>query len=198
MPADGDVPVPAHPRLQALDIGLRRPRREAYARVVSRAFRWTRWATWSAIMEQPTQPLSGQPCRPGSKQRRRPSDRSSSCWRGPSHGWRHDRGCVHGGLVVDGPLDGWHADLPSWTEAGSGLWCHVDTAESRLSCGDATSAVSHNFAVRFAPPWGAHCTSQRTRVHAPTLAPPGQERERPSAHRGHAGAALTQVSCGAP
>ena len=33
--------------------------RDANARVVSRAFRWARWATWSATKEQPTHARSG-------------------------------------------------------------------------------------------------------------------------------------------
>ena len=40
--------------------------RETNASVVSRAFRWATWATWSATIEQPRQPLSGQPATPGS------------------------------------------------------------------------------------------------------------------------------------
>src|SRR5215469_13462760 len=57
--------------------------REAQTRVVSRAFRWARWETWSAPREQPRQACSGQPNTPGSKKARytinclRPSNRSS-------------------------------------------------------------------------------------------------------------------------
>src|SRR6266576_4668479 len=39
--------------------------RETNTRVVSRAFRWARWATWSATMEQPRQAWSGHPNTPG-------------------------------------------------------------------------------------------------------------------------------------
>ena len=44
--------------------------REAYTSVVSRAFKWARWETWSAPREQPMQACSGQPCTPGSKKAR--------------------------------------------------------------------------------------------------------------------------------
>ena len=44
--------------------------RETNASVVSRAFRWAGWATWSATFEQPTQACSGQPRTPGSKKAR--------------------------------------------------------------------------------------------------------------------------------
>src|SRR6478609_756473 len=44
--------------------------REANTSVVSRTFKWARWATWSAIREQPGQACSGQPCTPGSKNAR--------------------------------------------------------------------------------------------------------------------------------
>ncbi|MNQ87798.1 hypothetical protein D3C85_1030370 [compost metagenome] len=40
--------------------------RETNTSVVSRAFRWDRWAIWSATSEQPRQACSGQPCTPGS------------------------------------------------------------------------------------------------------------------------------------
>jgi hypothetical protein len=44
--------------------------RATYASVVSREFRCARWATWSAIIEQPRQPPSGQLATPGSKKKR--------------------------------------------------------------------------------------------------------------------------------
>jgi hypothetical protein len=44
--------------------------RDTYASVVSRAFRCTGFAAWSAIIEQPMQPRSGQPATPGSKKNR--------------------------------------------------------------------------------------------------------------------------------
>jgi hypothetical protein len=44
--------------------------REANTSVVSRAFRWARWAIWSATIEQPMQAWSGQPDTPGSKKAR--------------------------------------------------------------------------------------------------------------------------------
>src|SRR5215469_14254367 len=56
--------------------------REAQTRVVSRAFRWARWETWSAPIEHPRQACSGQPNTPGSKKARyrinclRPSNKS--------------------------------------------------------------------------------------------------------------------------
>src|SRR6266508_3089200 len=72
--------------------------RETNERVVSRAFRWAKWATWSAKTEQPRHP----PPRGGQRVtgagqlllfHEQLQARSLPLLR------RHDRGCVHGGLL---------------------------------------------------------------------------------------------------
>src|SRR5262245_922068 len=77
--------------------------RETNARLVLRALRWAGWATWSATIEQPTQPCSGQPDTPASQQARypiscvRPSNRSSRVAfpAGPSNSYSFSTAC-HG------------------------------------------------------------------------------------------------------
>src|ERR687895_1179396 len=80
--------------------------RETNASVVSRAFRWATWATWSATMEQPMQACSGQPRHPptlGGQRVTRAGQllllHEQSLTRSLPLLARHDRGCLHGGLL---------------------------------------------------------------------------------------------------
>ena len=61
--------LPAHPRLPALDVRLRRARDEHERGVAGVQVREVRDLV-GAMNEQPRQPLSGQPATPGSKKKR--------------------------------------------------------------------------------------------------------------------------------